>query len=758
CLSVFLSFPLSPTFLSSSALSLPHSSLRGERLAITLAKDSINRASNRSTTGKLEVDIFELLRDSEYETGETMCQIVSKGVVAVLGPSASPASNSIISNICGEKEVPYVKVAPEDILKVQFPRFTTLDLRPTNTDVSLAVAGLLAFFNSTRSCLICAQANCLLNLEVLLRQFLISKETLSVRMLDDSQDPTPLLKEIRDDKTATIVVDANATMSHVILERASDLGMLSVYYTYIFTSLEFSLLRLDDVADPRVNIVGFSVFNRTHPFFQDFLLSLNRSWQENCDHAPFAGTPLSAALLFDAVHTVWQPVQELNRSQNVGATQLSCKSSKIWEHGTSLMNYLRMVELDGLTGHIEFNSRGQRSNYVLRIMQNSRDGLRQIGQWHSEQGLSMERKLPSLNVTDTLFNTTLIITTILENPYVMLKENHQELEESERYEGFCVDMLRELADILKFKYRIKLVSDGVYGVPGANGTWTGMVGELIARKADLAVAALTITAEREKVIDFSKPFMTLGISIMYRVHLGRRPGYFSFLDPFSPGVWLFMLLAYLAVSCVLFLVARLTPYEWYNPHPCLKGRCSLLINQYSLGNSFWFPVGGFMQQGSTIAPRALSTRCVSGVWWAFTLIIISSYTANLAAFLTVQRMEVPIESVDDLADQTAIEYGTMHGGSTMTFFQNSRYQTYQRMWNFMHSKQPSVFVKSTEEGIARVLNSNYAYLLESTMNEYHRQRNCNLTQIGGLLDTKGYGIGMPLGEQPDPGATATVTW
>ncbi|XP_019943541.1 glutamate receptor ionotropic, kainate 4 isoform X1 [Paralichthys olivaceus] len=735
--------PLS--FRIAAILDDPMECSRGERLAITLAKDSINRNTNRSTTGKLEVDIFELLRDSEYEMGETMCQIMSKGVVAVLGPSASPASNSIISNICGEKEVPYVKVAPEDILKVQFPRFTTLDMRPTNTDISLAVAGLLTFFNSTTACLICAQADCLLNLEQLLRRFLISKETLSVRMLDDTQDPTPLLKEIRDDKTATIIVDANATMSHIILERASELGMLSVYYTYIFTSLEFSLLRLDDVADQRVNIVGFSVFNKTHPFFQDFVLSLNRSWQENCDHAPFAGTPLSSALLFDAVYAVVAAVQELNRSQNVGATQLSCKSSKIWEHGTSLMNYLRMVELEGLTGHIEFNSKGQRSNYSLRIMQNSKDGLRQIGLWHSEDGLSMEKKLPSINVTDTLFNTTLTITTILENPYVMLRHNHQELDGNDRYEGFCVDMLKELADILKFKYRIRLVGDRLYGVPGANGTWTGMVGELISRKADLAVAGLTITAEREKVIDFSKPFMTLGISIMYRVHLGRRPGYFSFLDPFSPGVWLFMLLAYLAVSCVLFLVARLTPYEWYNPHPCLKGRCNLLINQYSLGNSFWFPVGGFMQQGSTIAPRALSTRCVSGVWWAFTLIIISSYTANLAAFLTVQRMEVPIESVDDLADQTAIEYGTMHGGSTMTFFQNSRYQTYQRMWNFMHSKQPSVFVKSTEEGIARVLKSNYAYLLESTMNEYYRQRNCNLTQIGGLLDTKGYGIGMPLG-------------
>ncbi|XP_028932088.1 glutamate receptor ionotropic, kainate 4 isoform X2 [Ornithorhynchus anatinus] len=632
---------------------------RGERLSITLAKNRINRAPERVGKAKVEVDIFELLRDSEYETAETMCQILPKGVVAVLGPSSSPASSSIISNICGEKEVPHFKVAPEELVKFQSQRFTTLNLHPSNTDISMAVAGILNFFNCTTACLICAKAECLLNLEKLLRQFLISKDTLSVRMLDDSRDPTPLLKEIRDDKTATIIIHANASMSHTILLKAAELGMVSAYYTYIFTNLEFSLQQLDSLLDDRVNILGFSIFNPSHAFFQEFAHSLNQSWQENCDHAPFTGPA--------------------------------------------------------------------------------------IGQWHVAEGLSMDNHLSATNVSDSLFNTTLVVTTILENPYLMMKGNHQELEGNDRYEGFCVDMLKELAEILRFNYQIHLVGDGVYGVPEANGTWTGMVGELIARKADLAVAGLTITAEREKVIDFSKPFMTLGISILYRVHMGRRPGYFSFLDPFSPGVWLFMLLAYLAVSCVLFLVARLTPYEWYSPHPCAQGRCNLLVNQYSLGNSLWFPVGGFMQQGSTIAPRALSTRCVSGVWWAFTLIIISSYTANLAAFLTVQRMDVPIESVDDLADQTAIEYGTIQGGSSMTFFQNSRYQTYQRMWNYMYSKQPSVFVKSTEEGIARVLNSNYAFLLESTMNEYYRQRNCNLTQVGGLLDTKGYGIGMPVG-------------
>lgn len=48
--------------------------------------------------------------------------------------------------------------------------------------------------------------------------------------------------------------------------------------------------------------------------------------------------------------------------------------------------------------------------------------------------------------------------------------------------------------------------------------------------------------------------------------------------------------------------------------------------------------------------------------------MISSYTANLAAFLTVERMITPIENAEDLASQTEISYGTLESGSTMTFF------------------------------------------------------------------------------------------
>lgn len=59
------------------------------------------------------------------------------------------------------------------------------------------------------------------------------------------------------------------------------------------------------------------------------------------------------------------------------------------------------------------------------------------------------------------------------------------------------------------------------------------------------------------------------------------------------------------------------------------------------------------------------------------------------------------------------------------------------------SNNPDVFVKNSFEGVNRVKKGGYAFFLESTKNDYARERDCNLIQIGGLLDNKGYGFGVP---------------
>ncbi|NXO07804.1 GRIK3 protein, partial [Oriolus oriolus] len=209
---------------------------------------------------------------------------------------------------------------------------------------------------------------------------------------------------------------------------------------------------------------------------------------------------------------------------------------------------------------------------------------------------------------------------------------------NDRFEGYCIDLLKELAIILGFSYEIRLVEDGKYGAQDEKGQWNGMIKELIDHKADLAVAPLTITHVREKAIDFSKPFMTLGVSILYRKPNGTNPSVFSFLNPLSPDIWMYILLAYLGVSCVLFVIARVQPSSLVSampPHPRVSEitRCSLILTFFKILHS----------QCSELMPKALSTRIIGGIWWFFTLIIISSYTANLAAFLTVERMESPID-------------------------------------------------------------------------------------------------------------------
>lgn len=74
----------------------------------------------------------------------------------------------------------------------------------------------------------------------------------------------------------------------------------------------------------------------------------------------------------------------------------------------------------------------------------------------------------------------------------------------------------------------------------------------------------------------------------------------------------------------------------------------------------------------------MSTRMVTSMWWFFSLIMTACYTANLAAFLTMDRMGPTIESAEDLAKQTKIKYGAVEGGATLAFFRDSNFSTYHR--------------------------------------------------------------------------------
>ncbi|KAG5875369.1 hypothetical protein JTB14_020667 [Gonioctena quinquepunctata] len=124
--------------------------------------------------------------------------------------------------------------------------------------------------------------------------------------------------------------------------------------------------------------------------------------------------------------------------------------------------------------------------------------------------------------------------------------------------------------------------------------------------------------------------------------------------------------------------------------------------------------------------------------------MVSSYTANLAAFLTVTTLVAPFQDIDelvDLATQKRIQFGSKVGGATANYFRDSNLTKYKRVWSYM-VHHPELMVDANDAGVAKVGQENYAFLMESTSIEYVTERHCSLARVGGLLDDKGYGIAM----------------
>uniref|UniRef100_A0A3B5ANJ4 Glutamate receptor n=1 Tax=Stegastes partitus TaxID=144197 RepID=A0A3B5ANJ4_9TELE len=717
-----------------------------EELAFKFAVTNINRNRTLMPNTTLTYDIQRINLFDSFEASRRACDQLALGVGAVFGPSHS-SSVSAVQSICNALEVPHIQTRwkhPSVDNKDSF----YINLYPEYASISRAVLDIVQFYKWKTVTVVYEDATGLIRLQELIKAPSRYSIKIKIRQLPTgSKDARPLLKEMKKGKEFYVIFDCSYQTSADVLKQILSMGMMTEYYHFFFTTLDLFALDLEPYRYSGVNMTGFRLLNIDNPQ----VASVVERWAMERLQAPAkAETGMmegmmttEAALMYDAVYMVAAASQ---RTSQITVSSLQCHRHKPWRFGSRFMNMLKDAQWNGLTGQIIINKTdGQRKEFDLDVISLKEDGLEKIGVWNSQTGLNLSEinKDSSTNVTDSMANRTLIVTTILENPYVMYKKSDKPLYGNDRFEGYCLDLLKELSNILGFSYEVKLVSDGKYGAQNDKGEWNGMVRELIDHVADLAVAPLTITYVREKVIDFSKPFMTLGISILYHKPNGTNPGVFSFLNPLSPDIWMYVLLACLGVSCVLFVIARFTPYEWYNPHPC-NPDSDVVENNFTLINSVWFGVGALMQQGSELMPKALSTRIVGGIWWFFTLIIISSYTANLAAFLTVERMDSPIDSADDLAKQTKIEYGAVRDGSTMTFFKKSKISTYEKMWAFMSSRKNTALVKNNREGIQRVLTTDYALLMESTSIEYISQRNCNLTQIGGLIDSKGYGVGTPI--------------
>lgn len=111
-------------------------------------------------------------------------------------------------------------------------------------------------------------------------------------------------------------------------------------------------------------------------------------------------------------------------------------------------------------------------------------------------------------------------------------------------QGYCIDLLDELALILKFDYIIYEVRDKSYGDVNDKGKWNGVLGEIIYKRADIGLPLWHITSERDEAVDYTTPMTDLtGLSILMKREVKSR-SLFKFVKVLEWKVWLCIFVAF----------------------------------------------------------------------------------------------------------------------------------------------------------------------------------------------------------------------
>ncbi|KOX68537.1 Glutamate [NMDA] receptor subunit 1 [Melipona quadrifasciata] len=472
-------------------------------------------------------------------------------------------------------------------------------------------------------------------------------------------------------------------------------------------------------------------------------------------------------------------LREMNKTKVITEAPKDCgDSGTIWETGKSLFEFIRKEVLsDGTTGKVAFDDNGDRIYAEYDIINIQENGERiSVGQYfYPANGTKMTLSVNESSIIwpgrlqtkpeGFMIPTHLKVLTIEEKPFVYVREvafgefclpeeiscphfNITEYETTKTYccKGYCMDLLKELSKTINFTYSLALSPDGQFGSyvikdtsVGGKKEWTGLIGELVNERADMIVAPLTINPERAEFIEFSKPFKYQGITILEKKP-SRSSTLVSFLQPFSNTLWILVMVSVHVVALVLYLLDRFSPFGRFK----LANTDGTEEDALNLSSAVWFAWGVLLNSGiGEGTPRSFSARVLGMVWAGFAMIIVASYTANLAAFLVLERPKTKLTGINDARLRNTMENltcATVKGSAVDMYFR--RQVELSNMYRTMEANN----YDTAEEAIRDIkIGKLMAFIWDSSRLEFEAAQDCELVTAGELFGRSGYGIGLQKG-------------
>jgi ABC-type amino acid transport substrate-binding protein len=284
--------------------------------------------------------------------------------------------------------------------------------------------------------------------------------------------------------------------------------------------------------------------------------------------------------------------------------------------------------------------------------------------------------------------------------------------------GYSVELWNKIAAELKLQDSYKVASSAKQ-----------MIQDVSSGKADVAVGALSITAEREKVVDFTQPFFESGLQVLVRK---SAQGGGSVLAAIASNIFNWKVGAgFIITMVVMFGISHLV---WKYEHPVNE---EMWPRSYweGMGESFWWTISIFLVGGAdNKGPIGKGGRIVATLWMFASVIAVSLLTASLSAVLTVNALPGEINGPDDLYGQVV---GTIKGSVAETWLEKEVNPVGQKI-----SVKPYSDIQTAIDALRS--GTVKAVVYDAPILEYYISKNnaTDIELVGGLFEKSNYGFAL----------------
>ncbi|XP_041949834.1 glutamate receptor 3a isoform X6 [Alosa sapidissima] len=372
--------------------------------------------TNQNVTEKpfhLNYNVDNLESSNSFSVTHAFCSQFSRGVYAIFGFYDRKSMNTLTS-FCGALHTSFITPSFPTDADVQF----VIQMRPALRGVVLS---LLAHYKWEKFVYLYDTDRGFSILQAIMETAVANNWQVTARSVGSIVDPLEyrrIIEEMDRRQEKRFLVDCEVGRINAILEQVVTSGKNGRGYHYILANLGFSNMSLDKVVSGGANITGFQVINPENPIVQQFLQRWDRLDEREFPEAKNTPLKYTSALTHDAILVIAEAFRYLRRqrvdiSRRGSAGDCLANPAVPWSQGIDIERALKMVQVQGMTGNIQFDSFGRRSNFTIDVYEMKPGGARKIGYWNEYEKFVFISDQQVTNESSSVENRTIVVTTIM---------------------------------------------------------------------------------------------------------------------------------------------------------------------------------------------------------------------------------------------------------------------------------------------------------------------------------------------------------